>query len=321
MRVGIVTPTYTIERYLPETLASMSCQTHQDWRAVVVDDGSTDGTVAVAHAIAAKDSRIEVLQQTNQGGAAARERGYDHLGDSVDAVLFFDHDDRLRPEALATLVRLLEENPDAPAAYGLAAYMDPEGQLVRPGAYESYLRNRRRVVATVANPDHPDQFRLERVSRGEPVTYEALMVNNWVPIGGILIRKSARDALGRFDAATNYAHDWDYWIRLSLLGPIPCHDEPVYDYRVHPSAMSRAGDRLESGQVDVWTKFITSSDVPRERRLQALAAYRLVHREMLARKQRKALRRYLRLQFEEGRSIARKARAAAERFSDDAWQF
>lgn len=320
MRIGIVIPTYNVERYLAETLDAILAQTVSDWRVVVVDDGSKDGTVAIAHAFAQRDPRIEVLQQTNQGGAAARERGYDHLGDDVDAVMFFDHDDRLRPEALEVLSRLLEAHPEAPAAYGLAAYMDSDGNLTRPGAYEGYLRARRRVAPLTAKPDHPSQFRLEALPRCESVTYEALIVNNWVPIGGVLIRKLAREEVGRFDPETNYAHDWDYWIRLSLLGPIAFHDAPVYDYRVHATAMSRSGDKLESGQVDVWRKFITSPSISPERRLQALAAYQLVHRELLARKRRKAMRRYLRLRFDEGREIAHKAEQAVERFDDEAWR-
>jgi len=320
MRIGIVIPTYNVERYLPETLDAILSQTLPTWRAVVVDDGSKDDTVRVAQGFAERDSRIEVLQQTNQGGAAARERGFDHLGSDVGAVMFFDHDDRLRPEALQVLAQLLIDHPKAPGAYGLAAYMDSEGNLTRPGAYESYLRARRRVVADVPSPDHPSQFHLESVSRTDPATYEALVVNNWVPIGGILIRKAARDEVGRFDPETNYAHDWDYWIRLSLLGPIAFHDAPVYDYRVHATAMSRSGDKLESGQVDVWRKFITSPEFPPERRLQALAAYQLVHRELLAKKRRKALRRYLRLKLEEGREIARRAEEAVERFDDEAWR-
>lgn len=320
MRIGIVIPTYNVERYLAETLEAILSQTVSDWRVVVVDDGSKDGTVDVAQSFAARDSRFLVLQQTNQGGAAARERGYDELGDDVDAVMFFDHDDRLRPNALEVLSRALESSPAAPASYGLAAYMDSDGNLTRLGAYENYLRARRRVSALTSNPQHPSQFCLEPVPRSEPVTYEALVVNNWVPIGGVLIRRSAREEVGRFDPETNYAHDWDYWIRLSLLGPIAFHDAPVYDYRVHATAMSRSGDKLESGQVDVWRKFITSPSIPSERRLQALAAYQLVHRELLAKKRRKAMRRYLRLQLEEGREIARKAEEAAERFDDEAWR-
>lgn len=320
MRIGIVIPTYNVERYLAETLEAILAQAVSDWRVVVVDDGSKDGTVAIAQAFAQKEPRIEVLLQTNQGGAAARERGYDHLNDNVEAVMFFDHDDRLRPEALEVLSRLLEAYPEAPAAYGLAAYMDSEGNLTRPGAYEGYLRARRRVAPLTTKPDHPSQFRLEPVPRDEPASYQALVVNNWVPIGGVLIRKSARDRAGRFDPETNYAHDWDYWIRLSLMGPIAFHDAPVYDYRVHAAAMSRSGDKLESGQVDVWRKFITSRELAPERRLEALAAYQLVHRELLAKKRRKAMRRYLRLQLEEGREIARKAEEAANRFDDEAWR-
>lgn len=316
----MIIPTYNVEKYLQETLGGLVAQTHGDWNAVLVDDGSTDSTVALAQEFARTEPRLTVLTQSNQGGAVARERGFDHLGDSVDAVLFFDHDDTLRPDALASLVDLLQRNPGAPAVYGLAAYMDSDGVPHRPGRYERYLRSRRRVVAITEHPDHPDQFKLEAVPIEQPTTYEALVVNNYVPIGGILIRRTARLEVGRFDPETNFAHDWDYWIRLSLLGPLPMLNRAVYDYRVHPTSMSRSGDRLESGQVDVWRKFIESHDVPAHRRLHALAAYRLIHRELAARKRRKAVRRYLRFQFAEGRTVSERARIALSRFSDDAWR-
>ncbi len=304
-KVGVIIPTYTIERYIGATLDGLLAQTHENWEAVVVDDGSTDATVDILRRYAAKDPRIRVLTQRNQGGAAARENGFDHLSDDVEAVLFFDHDDVLRPHALSLLVDALRDHH---AAYGLAAYIDPDGKPYKPGRYEAYLRGRRKVVS-----DHKE-YRLQPMDLKEPMTYEGLVVNNWVPIGAILMRKDAKIEAGRFDPNTNYAHDWDMWIRLSLLGPIAFVNEVIYDYRVHPTAMSRSGTKLDEGQQDVWAKYVHADWISAEQREIALRAFELVHAEQLAIKTRKAWRRFARLQFAEGKSLIRDAKSRLNRF-------
>jgi len=76
--VSVVIPAYNAQATLDETLSSVCAQTHQTLEIIVVDDGSTDGTHALAERHAAADARIRVLHQANAGVAAARNAGWQH---------------------------------------------------------------------------------------------------------------------------------------------------------------------------------------------------------------------------------------------------
>src|SRR5262245_46364723 len=92
-RISIVIPTYNSEDYLAQTLDSGLAQTCGDWEVVVYDDGSRDGTVAVANRYSANDRRIRVLQGRNGGVAAARNQGFAAANPASEFVIFLDHDD------------------------------------------------------------------------------------------------------------------------------------------------------------------------------------------------------------------------------------
>lgn len=293
MLVTVVIPTFNVERYIAETMRSVVGQTHTDWETVVVDDGSTDNTVSIVASI--NDSRVRVIQQANQGGAAARERGFDERNRSSDAVIFFDHDDRLRATGLASLVTRLTERPDCVASHGLAAYMDERGKPQKPGRYESYLRRR---------------------GTSGDTTFDTLSIFNHIPIGAILIRSEAKLLAGKFDPKFKYAHDWEYWLRLSMQGPIAFTDQVIYDYRVHSASMSQTSDRFAEDDLTVWAHYIKDKSIPEQFRRRALTGFRIAQARQLRRKGPKAVRRLIRLQFAEARRIWKDATNLARTFDE-----
>lgn len=101
-KVSVIVPVYNCERYLRECLDSVLAQTHTALELIVVDDGSTDGSAAIADAAAAADSRVRVLHAPNGGQAAARNRGIDLA--TGDYISFVDADDTAHPRMLQTLV-------------------------------------------------------------------------------------------------------------------------------------------------------------------------------------------------------------------------
>lgn len=71
----VVVPVYNEEEYLQECLRSLINQTFKDFEIILVDDGSTDNSLQICNEFAAKDSRIKVIHQTNQGMIRARYTG------------------------------------------------------------------------------------------------------------------------------------------------------------------------------------------------------------------------------------------------------
>lgn len=114
MKVSVIIPVYNCEEFLPACIDSILAQTHQDLEIILVDDGAKDGSGAICDAYAAKDARIRVIHQVNQGVSAARNAGLDAAGG--DAVTFVDSDDTIEPDMYEVLVKLVREH-DADIAH------------------------------------------------------------------------------------------------------------------------------------------------------------------------------------------------------------
>jgi len=100
--ISVIIPVYNVEKYLRECLDGMLAQTHRDWEAICVNDGSTDGSAAILAEYAAKDTRFKVVDQKNQGQGAARNAG---LKTAIGKYLYFlDSDDYLIPDALERMI-------------------------------------------------------------------------------------------------------------------------------------------------------------------------------------------------------------------------
>ena len=108
MKIGVVIPAYNAERYAAECLDSLIAQTHSEWEAYIMDDGSTDGTLSILRAYAGRDARFRVWHQENKGLVATMNTLLDRLDPSVELVAFLDIDDFIHPQMLSTLAETLE---------------------------------------------------------------------------------------------------------------------------------------------------------------------------------------------------------------------
>lgn len=91
--ISFIIPIYNAEKYLSACITSLVCQTEKDLQIILVDDGSTDRSLAIAQEWAAKDARLEVYHQPNAGQSAARNRGLKHA--KGEYVAFVDADDAI----------------------------------------------------------------------------------------------------------------------------------------------------------------------------------------------------------------------------------
>ncbi|MFE4519045.1 CDP-glycerol glycerophosphotransferase family protein [Kitasatospora sp. NPDC056783] len=108
-RLSIVVPIYNVERYLVECLDSIAAQTFTDFECVMVDDGSKDGSAALAEAYAAEDSRFRLVRQVNKGLGAARNTGIRHIDPDSEFLCFVDSDDSMPPSAYELMINTLDE--------------------------------------------------------------------------------------------------------------------------------------------------------------------------------------------------------------------
>ncbi|MFL1999611.1 glycosyltransferase family 2 protein [Microbacterium sp. A1-JK] len=136
--ITIVVPGYDVAEYAADALDSLRGQTRGDWTAVLVDDGSTDGTAAIFRAAADADPRFRVVTHTHQRGlGAARNAGLDLV--DTPFLGFLDADDVLTPAALETLLDTLDASgSDFAAGAYVRLRPDDEGHY-RPGAVQSWV--------------------------------------------------------------------------------------------------------------------------------------------------------------------------------------
>ena len=211
--VSVVIPTRNGGEWLMATLASVVAQTHRADEVIVVDDGSTDGTIERLQPLAAS-GWIRVIRQTTAGTAEARNTGVRAAAGTLIALL--DHDDLWPPDKLAWQVDALASRPDAVLVYG-----------------------------------DMESFGLERAYRwpgpGGPSGHvdSAFRRKNWIRSPGqTLIRASTIRNVGGFDPELAGADDWDLYLKLASCGSFIHVPRLALRYRVHAGNQSKQAWRL-----------------------------------------------------------------------------
>ena len=181
--VTVVIPTRDRLPFLREAVTSVLAQDWQSWELIVVDDASSDGSSSWVGGIA--DGRVQCLRlDAHAERSVARNRGLEKA--TAPTVLFLDDDDRLRPQALSSLVPALKRAPEAVAAFGAKEVFDGTG-------------HRKRIP-------HP-RLRLVR-----PVWDD--VVAGWMFVSGqVLLRTDALRSSGGWDETLVVSEDQDLWLR------------------------------------------------------------------------------------------------------------
>lgn len=212
--VSIIIPAYNAAVTLAETLASLQSQTHRDWEAIVVENGSTDSTAALAEQFAAHDPRIRLVQSPLKGVSRARNLGL-RLAHH-DWVLFLDADDWILPNHLEALTAVLAANPTLDAVHCGWRRVNPEGIVM----FEEY------------GPDEPDLF---------PLFARTCLF----AIHACVVRRARVMEVGGFDESLRTCEDWDLWQRIARAGGrFALKHEVLAGYRARPLSASMDGRQM-----------------------------------------------------------------------------
>jgi glycosyltransferase involved in cell wall biosynthesis len=265
MKVSIVTPSYNQAPFLEETIVSVLEQDYPNIEYVVVDDGSTDGSLEIARRYESQLHRLVV--QENAGQVAAINRGFEHTSGGLMAYL--NSDDTLLPGAVSEMVAEFEADPDLALVYGDALYADEASTLT------GFLPSR--------EWDPPRMVR---------------NCDNHVVQPSSMWTRRVWELAGPFDERGYYFFDFEFYLRVSEVGRARRVPAPWSTYRLHPLSKSEGDQRFKShDQLRFADTFLLSDRLPqvlrpyvREGRARArISAANNIYRELEMRHARRWL--------------------------------
>ena len=215
MKISIVIPLYNKEKHILETLTCIGKQTFQDYEIIVVNDGSTDNSLKIVKSY--QDSRIKIINQSNAGAAAARNRGVKEA--TSEYVAFMDADDFWEERYLESMTKLISEYPNA-CIYGSNYKIIENGQsnvLKFPG-----IQNKKGYM--------DNYFVSGKI-------YTPLWTS------AVIVKKETFLNLGGFPTTCKVCEDIDLWCRFAATGKVAYLNEPLATYiRDSSNMLSRCKD-------------------------------------------------------------------------------
>jgi glycosyltransferase involved in cell wall biosynthesis len=218
--VSVIIPLFNAEKYISEAIRSAIGQTWANIEVIVVDDGSTDNSLALARAF--ETDNVKIFHQENKGASAARNLALTHS--KGEFIQFLDADDLISPRKIEAQLNRLAIFPGHICCCSSVFFFDNEDHLQRP-------------VAAVG-------FQKEVYGGDEFLTgLFGFPYGGMVPMHSWLTPASVIKKAGRWNEGLSVNDDGEFFCRavLSAKGVINCEDSVSY-YRKH-----RAGGSLSAG--------------------------------------------------------------------------
>jgi glycosyltransferase involved in cell wall biosynthesis len=237
-RVSAVIPAYNRADFLPETIGYLLAQTCPLYEIIVVDDGSTDDTAAVA---ARFGERVRYLRIENSGAPVARNAGA--AAARGDWLWFCDSDDLWRPTYLERCRRLATSPPYPRFLFG-------DFRIVRDGVWAPASK------FSTAPAGFWEQAGAERVPDGAIFTrplYGDILRFQPIFHSSIVVARSLFDEIGGYDPrfARTGSEDFEFTLRCAAHAPLAAVLEPLVGIRRHGGNFSRNHLRALLGEVDI----------------------------------------------------------------------
>lgn len=209
-KISILMPVYNAEKYIATAVESILEQTITDFEFIIINDGSTDGTLAILEAYAQKDLRIQLVTRENKGLVATLNEGLDLV--TTPLIARMDADDISLPDRLEKQVAYLAGNSNCVALGGRTLIIDPEGD-------EMCVWNQLTSF---------DEIQAQHINTflGSAVAHPSMMY-----------RTSVVNSIGGYRAECYPSEDLDLLLRLSSVGSIENLSDVILKYRVHAQSI------------------------------------------------------------------------------------
>lgn len=224
--VSVIVGVYNKERFVGECLRSVLAQTYANWELIVVDDASTDGSLAEAERAVGGDSRARILRRKDNSGHPGVARNQALREATGQYVAFLDADDRWHDDKLERQVAFMERHPGYPFTHARCMVIDAQGQSMglRHGGHYP------------ANGD----------------CLGALLEHCFICTSSVMIRMDALKQVGEFSEEPCFksGQDYEFFVRCARAFPVAMPEETLVDYRWFDGSVSRNPQNWKSMPTD-----------------------------------------------------------------------
>ena len=243
-KVSVVIPTYNRVDVICDAIDSVLGQTHNNIEIIVVDDGSTDNTLVVLEKY---HDRIKVVSQGNQGCSAARNTGIRSC--SGDYIAFLDSDDKWLPQKTEKQLAILNQVGPEVVCCWCNLWVEKNGAVLD------------RLSMDHLHPGHPLGIWLN--------PFQILATRFILFNQAVMVRREALEKVGYFDESLWVMEDYDFAVKLSLLGSFAYLEEPLVlcrelaHNRISEEAYSDSSKLIQT-RIKIYDKYINDPSVCRD---------------------------------------------------------
>ncbi|PKP49342.1 MAG: hypothetical protein CVT95_03475 [Bacteroidetes bacterium HGW-Bacteroidetes-12] len=224
--VSIIIPCYNAEKYIAETIQSVINQTYSNWELIIVNDGSTDGSVTILKQFIEKDNRIKLINKFNSGVSGTRNKGLEIAKGNF--ITFLDADDVWHTTNLEKKVNFLSST-DYDVVYSYCQMIDEQSKPI-----DKLLKGE-------------NDLKIE--------DFLNLKANYNTAPSGVVFKKEVLHKIGGFDVNLSNNADQDILIQALANGfKIGIIHEVLWNYRVHAENMSKNVAVLEKDSIYLFKK-------------------------------------------------------------------
>lgn len=231
MKYSIIVPTYNSKRWIRKCIGSVLAQTLKDFDIIILDSGSTDGTLDYVNSIG--DTRIKIYTTNTRLGIVENWQRIPSISRN-EFMTIMGHDDLLYPNYLATIDALIQDFPDAGLYQTHFNFIDGEGKLIR---------------ACVPMPMKIDEAELLQSILQNVIEITAT---------GFMVRSIDYDAMGGVPPYPNLLYaDIELWLRLIQNGYLAVAADNCFEFRLHVDNTSKSTGEFRFSAFEMLIDFLS----------------------------------------------------------------
>jgi len=220
--VSVLMPVYNSERYVAEAVESILAQTFVNFEFLIIDDGSSDGSLAILKRYAEKDQRIHLVSRPNTGYVVAlNEMLAKAKGEFIARM---DHDDVALPERFAKQLEYMQQHPECVVVGSRVLLIDSDGDPIR---------------------EMVDLFTHEQIDN------QLLEGTAEIFHPAVIMKRQAIEKIGGYHYDCQAAEDVDLFLRLAEYGQVINLPDVLTKYRQHLSSIGYVEQQIQCCSADM----------------------------------------------------------------------